>query len=111
MMRLIIDVGRTLTLATTIRIFGSGPLTAVLFRLPLGTSWGERVITDQHVRRLMKLLQDGNPLARAAASAGMSEPTARKYPGSGMMLTARKAPRTWRTRLDPYGKVWAQIVG
>ena len=110
-MRLIIDAGRTVTLATTIRIFGSGPLTAVLFRLPLGTSWGASVITDQQVRRLMKLLQDGNPLARAAASAGMSEPTARKYARSGMMASARKAPRTWRTRLDPYEEVWAEIEG
>lgn len=59
----------------------------------------------------MRRLQDGNPLARAAASAGMSEPTARKYARSGLMPSARKVPRTWRTRLDPYEEVWPQIEG
>jgi len=50
----------------------------------------------------MRLLQDGNPLSRAAAAAGMSEPTARKYARTGLMPSALKEPRTWRTRPDPY---------
>ena len=60
----------------------------------------------------MKLLQEGNPLIRAAARAGMSEPTARKYARSGQMPSEMKgAPRTWRTRPDPYADVWPEIEG
>lgn len=59
----------------------------------------------------MKLLQEGNPLARAAAGAGMSEPTARKYARSGRMPSAVRMPHTWRTRVDPYERVWPQIEG
>jgi hypothetical protein len=61
------------------------------------------VITDQQVRRLVTLLQEGNPLIRAAVRAGMSEPTARKYERAGLMPSEMKAPRAWRTRPDPYG--------
>ncbi len=57
----------------------------------------------------MKLLQEGNPLVRAAAAAGMSEPTARKCARSGRMPSAVRAPHTWRTRPDPYEQVWPQI--
>ncbi len=37
------------------------------------------MVTDQQVRRLMKLMTTETTLAAAAAKAGMSEPTARKY--------------------------------
>jgi hypothetical protein len=57
----------------------------------------------------MKLLNEGNPLIRAAVRAGMSEPTARKYARSGQMPSATKAPHTWRTRPDPYAEVWPEI--
>lgn len=57
----------------------------------------------------MRLLQDGNPLSRAAAAAGMSEPTARKYARTGLMPSSLKEPRTWRTRPDPYAEVWGEV--
>jgi len=57
----------------------------------------------------MKLLNEGNPLIRAAVRAGMSEPTARKYARSGQMPSGTKAPHTWRTRPDPYAEVWPEI--
>jgi hypothetical protein len=57
----------------------------------------------------MKLLQESNPLVRAAAGAGMSEPTARKYARSGRMPSAVRTAHTWRTRLDPYEEVWPLI--
>ncbi len=57
----------------------------------------------------MKLLREGNPLIRAAVRAGMSEPTARKYARLGLMPSAMKPPRTWRTRPDPYAEVWPEI--
>lgn len=67
------------------------------------------MVTDQQVRRLMGLLKDGAALSRAAARAGMSEPTARKYARSGQMPSAVRAPHKWRTRTDPYEDVWPQI--
>jgi hypothetical protein len=57
----------------------------------------------------MRLLQEGNPLVRAAVRAGMSEPTARKYARSGLTPSAVRTPHTWRTRPDPYAEVWPQI--
>ena len=71
-------------MAATIRFFGSDPLTAVLFRLRPEIS-RESVTTDQHVRRLMKLLQEDNPPIRAAVRAGTSEPPARKYARLGQI--------------------------
>jgi hypothetical protein len=57
----------------------------------------------------MSLLKQGISHATAAAKAGMSERTARKYVRSGGTPSATKAPHTWRTRLDPFGEVWAEI--
>ena len=37
------------------------------------------MVTDQQVRKLMKLIQSDMTLAVAAAKAGMDEKTARKY--------------------------------
>jgi len=57
----------------------------------------------------MKSLQEGEPLSRAAARAGISEPTARKYARSGLMPSTVRVAHTWRTRPDPYGEVWPEI--
>ena len=60
------------------------------------------MVTDEQVRLLMSLLSKGISQVTAAAKAGMSERTARKYVRSGLMPSAVKAPRTWRTRSDPF---------
>ena len=65
--------------------------------------------TDQQVRRLMGLMRKGLPLSTAAAKAGMSEPTARKYWQGGKLPSDRKARHTWRTRSDPFAEVWAEV--
>ena len=57
----------------------------------------------------MSLLSKGNPRVTAAAKAGMSEPTARKYARSGRVPSAVKAPHTWRTRPDPFVEVWPEV--
>ena len=67
------------------------------------------MVTDEQVRLLMSLLSKGISQVTAAAKAGMSERTARKYVRSGLMPSAVKAPRTWRTRSDPFAEVWPQI--
>jgi hypothetical protein len=67
------------------------------------------VVTDQQVRRLMKLNQTEQTFTTAAAKAGMSENTARKYCRSGTLPSQTKTARTWRTRSDPFEGVWEQI--
>ena len=67
--------------------------------------------TDQQVRLLMTLIKKGLPLVMAAAKAGMSERTARKYRGSGKLPSELRMAHTWRTRPDPFEEVWAEVEG
>jgi len=48
-------------------------------------------------------------LATAAAQAGMSENTARKYLKEDKLPSQLKKPHTWRTRKNPFKAVWAEI--
>jgi len=48
-------------------------------------------------------------LATAAAQAGMSENTARKYLMSEKLPSEMKKPHTWRTRKDPFKEVWEEV--
>ena len=45
----------------------------------------------------------------AAAKAGMSEPTARKYLRLGKLPSETKKPQTWRTHKDPFADVWEEV--
>ena len=45
----------------------------------------------------------------AAAKAGMSEPTARKYLRLGKLPSETQKPQTWRTRKDPFADVWEEV--
>jgi hypothetical protein len=65
-------------------------------------------VTDRQVRKLMKLNQQEEKLSQAAAKAGMSENTARKYLRLGELPSQCKPERTWRTRKDPFEKIWPQ---
>src|SRR6185437_17071724 len=67
------------------------------------------MVTDEQVKLLMSLLNQGIVQATAAAKAGMSERTARKYAHSGATPSQSKAPHTWRTRPDPFAEVWPEI--
>lgn len=68
------------------------------------------MVTNQQVRLLMSLINKGVPLSTAAVKAGMSEPTARKYRGSGKMPDAPRAPRDWLTRKNPFADVWGEAL-
>src|SRR6266699_352869 len=46
----------------------------------------------------------------AAARAGMSERTARKYERAGKLPSQLKRPRTWRTRVNPFEEDWPWVV-
>ena len=70
------------------------------------------MVTDHQVRKLMKLMSAGEPLAQAALKSGMSENTARKYRRAGELPSERRAersPRNWRTREDPFAEVWEEL--
>ena len=64
------------------------------------------MVTDQQVRRLLKLIQTEKTQAMAAAKAGMDSKTARKYLRSGKLPSEGGATRRWRT---PFDEVWEQV--
>jgi transcriptional regulator with XRE-family HTH domain len=59
------------------------------------------MVTDKQVERFRKLRRAGKSQEEAAAKAGMTAKTARKYE-DGPMPVELKAPRHWRTRPDPF---------
>ena len=69
------------------------------------------MITDGQVRLLMKRIQTEKSLAVAAAKAGMSEKTARRYRDLGKLPGEVRPVHDWRTRPDPFAAVWAEIRG
>ncbi|MFQ5741591.1 MAG: IS21 family transposase [Acidobacteriota bacterium] len=50
-------------------------------------------------------------LTMAAAKAGMTRNTARKYLKSGKLPSECRPDRIWRTRPDPYASVWPEVEG
>ncbi len=69
------------------------------------------MVTDQQVRKLMKLVKTAKNLSVAAAKAAMCEKTARKYLRSGKLPGECQAPHLWRTREDPFVEVWEGVKG
>jgi len=58
----------------------------------------------------MEELNKHGKLGLAAARAGVDRKTAGKYRDEGKLPSEMKAPRTWRTREDPFEEVWPVIV-
>jgi hypothetical protein len=67
------------------------------------------MVTDAQVRRLRQKRVERKTQAAAAAAAGMSVRTARGWE-RGLLPSATKRARTWRTRCDPFGEVWASEI-
>lgn len=67
------------------------------------------MVTDQQVRRLMRLMKSKSTKAIAALKAGMDRKTARKYIRSGKLPSQIKKEHNWRTRQDPFEQAWGQI--
>lgn len=67
------------------------------------------MVRDAQVRLLRKKMAEGLTQEAAAAAAGMSERTARKWQRGPLPMDA-KAERTWRTRKDPFDGVWESEV-
>jgi hypothetical protein len=67
------------------------------------------MVTDRQVRLLMKRIQTEKSLAVAAAKAGMSEKTARRYRDLGKLPEQVRPRHDWRTRSDPFEGVWDEV--
>jgi transposase len=65
---------------------------------------------DTEVKLLMQERRKGTPQRLAAARAGMSERTARKYEQAGQLPSQVKRPHTWNTRTDPFEQDWSWVV-
>ncbi len=69
------------------------------------------MVTDEQVRLLMACIQREKSVSVAAAKAGMSEKTARRYRDLGKLPGQVRPAHDWRTRPDPFEAVWAKVRG
>lgn len=67
------------------------------------------MIQDAQVLKLRQLIGKGLPLYLAALKVGMDTKTARKYRHADRLPSESLAPRTWRTREDPFQDVWPEL--
>ncbi|HEX2910816.1 MAG TPA: hypothetical protein VH186_08415 [Chloroflexia bacterium] len=65
---------------------------------------------DAEVNIFMQQRAKGKTQVQAAARAGMSERTARKYEKAAKLPSQLKQPRQYRTRTNPFEQVWAWVV-
>jgi len=68
------------------------------------------MVSDKQYWRLMKLLNTGKTLGRAAVLADMDQKTARKYRHLGKPPSQVRQSRRYRTRIDVFADVWNEIV-
>ena len=68
-------------------------------------------ITDVHIRRLFRLLGQGQSLSGAARLAGVDRKTARRYRNMKRLPSDKPAlAREWRTRPDAFVEVWPEVA-
>src|SRR5713226_6113371 len=65
---------------------------------------------DHEVKLYMAERRKGSSQQVAAARAGMSERTARKYEQAGKLPSELKRPHDWKTRTDPFEQDWSWVV-
>lgn len=68
------------------------------------------MVENRQVVKLMETLGKGKTLAEAAAKAGMSENTARRWRDLGQTPDEVTHERTYRTREDPFCDVWDEVL-
>jgi hypothetical protein len=66
--------------------------------------------TDGQVKKLMKEMGKHGKVGLAAMRAGVDRKTARKYVKAGKLPSELVAPRSWRTRSDPFEEEWPRMV-
>jgi hypothetical protein len=69
------------------------------------------VVSDAQVRKLMTEMREHGQVGRASLRSGMHRNTARRYVESGKLPSAARAPRSWRTREDPFAEDWPEVAG
>ena len=67
------------------------------------------MVTDRQVSELRRWLAAGKSLAASARMASMDKKTARTYRDDGRLPSQRKTTRNYRTRVDPFADVWADV--
>ena len=67
------------------------------------------MVTDNQIRILMKLVNQGKTLETAAAKAGISDKTARKYRKLGRLPSQCRVLHDWRT--GPAPNLHARLAG
>jgi hypothetical protein len=67
------------------------------------------MVSDQQVRRLLKMVQTEKNFGIAAIKSGMDEKTARKYRELDKLPSELDKPQPWRTRPDPFEETWDEI--
>jgi len=69
------------------------------------------MVTDEQVKRLLRLPGRGSSLSAAAVQAGMDVKTARKYRRAGRLPSEMTMVHGWRTRQDAFEAVWPELRG
>ena len=69
---------------------------------PINNDRGGHMKKDTEVKLYMQERRKGTTQRLAAARAGMSERTGRKYERAGQLPSQLKRPHTWKTRSDPF---------
>ena len=67
------------------------------------------MVTDGQVSQLRRWLAKGKSLAASARMASMDNKTARSYRDDDRLPSQRKTARNYRTRVDPFADVWAEV--
>lgn len=65
------------------------------------------MVTDEQVRRMRRKRMEGKRQEAAAAAAGMSVRSARRWE-KGALPSELERVRWWRTRVDPFAELWEQ---
>ncbi len=68
------------------------------------------MVTDAQVRKLMEEIARHGQLSLAAMKSGMDRKTARKYRAAGKLPSELVEERRWRTRRDPFARVWPLVA-
>lgn len=68
------------------------------------------MVTDEQIRLYRRKRMQGKTQEAAAAAAGITAKTARKWEEGPLPSSTARAPRDWRTRPDPFAEVWDEHV-
>lgn len=67
------------------------------------------MVYDTQVRKMMEKLTETQNLTQSALVSGMDRKTARRYRDSGALPSEAAKPHTWRTRVNPFEEVAAEV--